>query len=316
MNPIKSNEFEVIQYPKIHNINAFIVAMIYRSPHLHKDFELIYTLEGQLTLICNGERHTGLPGDMLLVNPNSPHEFYTHGAVGATFLCLQISPRFFRDAFPVMQDVSFESIKLPPREHDKWCADMRNCCIRLSTAYMDSDSQNRLLCASECNQLFHLLLKHVPHSFLTAAEQQAVSWKAERILRLIDFVENNFMHKINLKDFADAEGISLNHMSYFVKKNLNHNFQEYVTDIRFNHARKLLTLGNKRLIDVCLESGFSDARYLTKAFSKKVGMSPDAYRRKFSAQEETARHWSPHSAEMIYSDEESRRILKYVSTLH
>jgi AraC-like DNA-binding protein/mannose-6-phosphate isomerase-like protein (cupin superfamily) len=307
------NEFEIIRYPKINNVNLFIVAMEYRTPHLHRDFEVDLVLEGQLTLLSNNERYTASAGDLLLLDPNRPHELFTHGEIGATILCLQISPRFFRDTMPAMSDVFFRTVKLETGETSKWLKALRKDFIELTAAYMDARPQRRLLCASRLNEMFYMLLEHVPHHFLSSAEQQAIERKVERILRLLDFVNANFTHKIKLQDFAQAEGVSLNYMSYFVKAHLNQTFQEYVATVRYHQARKLLLTENKRLIDICIESGFSDPRYLTKTFLRKTGSRPDAYKRKYALrQEEDQYHRSIYSSQKFYSDEEAARILEHL----
>ena len=310
-----ASELEIVRYPKISNVNIFIVAMEYRTPHLHRDFELNLVLEGHLTLLCNNERYMANAGDLLLLNPNQPHELYTQGEVGATILCLQISPRFFRDTLPTMPDVFFETVKLRSAESWTWITAFMKDLVALTISYMEPQLHYQLYCASRLNKIFYLLMEHVSHHFLSFADQQAIQRKAERILRLLDFVDANFMHKINLQDFAESEGVSLNHMSFFVKENLNQTFQEYVATVRYNQARKLLLAENKRLIDVCLESGFSDPRYLTKAFVQKTGMRPDEYRRKYAVpKEEDEYHRSLHSSQKFYSDEEAIRILTYINT--
>lgn len=309
-----ANEVEIIRYPKINNVNIFIVAMEYRTPHLHRDFEIDFIMEGNLTLVCNNERYMCGTGDFLLLNPNQSHEIFTHGEVGATILCIQVSPRFFRDTLSVMSDVFFEKVKFGASEGE-WQTKIAKIFVNSAIAYVDSDLSSQLLCASKLNKIFYLLLQAVPHHYLSFVEQQDLQYKAKRILRLIDFVDANFMHKINLQDFAEAEGVSLNHMSYFIKSNLNQTFQEYVTNVRFNHARKLLFADNKRLIDICLESGFSDPRYLTKAFMQKTGLRPNEYRRKYTRQKTEEQYQiSLHSSQKFYSDEEAVRILSYVNT--
>ena len=307
------NELEIVQHPRISDVNMFIVAMEYRTPHLHRDFEINLILEGHLNLLSNNERYAGRPGDLFILNPNQSHELFTMGDIGATLLCLQISPRFFKGAFPNMEDIFFEQTKIEGWDTKDWLRECLGGFLTSGIAYMDHRPHYQLFCAAKFHELLYSLLENVPYHFLSAAEQQAIRRKVERIIRLLEFVDANYMHKINLRDFADAEGLSLNHMSYFVKENLNQTFQEYVTTVRYNQARKLLLTENKRLIDICLEAGFSDPRYLTKAFMEKAGTRPEEYRHKYASREdESSFHRSLHSSQKYYTDEEGVRILKYI----
>ena len=44
------NEFEVINYTEVKHLKIFIVDLTYRSLHVHKDFELLYLLEGHVEI--------------------------------------------------------------------------------------------------------------------------------------------------------------------------------------------------------------------------------------------------------------------------
>ncbi len=119
------------------------------------------------------------------------------------------------------------------------------------------------------------------------------------------FVTLSFM-----QDLARKEGLTLNYLSAFVKENLNMTFQEYLAGLRLNQAKKLLLSEDKSLLTVSLESGFSDPRYLTRAFLAQMGITPCEYRkRRLRLLEEDNSHRSPASSERFYSDQEALRRL-------
>ena len=118
------------------------------------------------------------------------------------------------------------------------------------------------------------------------------------------------MHKIRLADFAEREGWSLRYLSRFIKCTMNQSFQEYVTSVRFHCACKLIVSGEKKMLDVCMESGFSDYRYFSREFQRQYGMTPEAYRHYLDRNDltsATVRH-SLHSKERFYSPQESRML--------
>ena len=71
----------------------------------------------------------------------------------------------------------------------------------------------------------------------------------------------------------------MSYLSHFIKETMNQTFQEYVASVRVGCACKLIASGGKRMLDVCMESGFSDYRYFSKAFRVLYGMTPDEYSR-------------------------------------
>ena len=74
------------------------------------------------------------------------------------------------------------------------------------------------------------------------------------------------------------ERITTCHASHFIRKTLGISFQEYLNDIRFDHALRLLSQTDLSLLDICMESGFSGSRYLNQMFVKNFGCNAREYR--------------------------------------
>ena len=90
---------------------------------------------------------------------------------------------------------------------------------------------------------------------------------------------------------------------------MNQSFQEYVTSVRFHCACKLIVSGEKKMLDVCMESGFSDYRYFSAAFKSQFGMTPEQYKLSLKKPENAVIHHSIHSLEQFYTDEQSKAII-------
>ena len=120
------------------------------------------------------------------------------------------------------------------------------------------------------------------------------------------------MEKIRLEDFARQENCSLGYLSRFIKETMNQTFREYVTSVRFNCACKLISEGNRKMLDVCMASGFSDYRYFSRAFRENYHMTPEAFSSccQQKTPERMVRRHSLHSIERFYSREESLRLLE------
>ena len=61
---------------------------------------------------------------------------------------------------------------------------------------------------------------------------------------------------------------------------------KYLTTIRLNAARKLLTDTDKLISDIATETGFWDQSHFVKAFRAERGQTPSRYRRE---------HWQSQS---------------------
>lgn len=300
------NEFEVIRYPQMNGLNIFFDTVDYRTPHVHPDWELILLLENALSVTCNQNTYRVEPGEILLFSPNQPHEFHRAGE-SCTFLCLQISPQVVAQVFPAVERLTVDGLflrrYLSAADYDRTKEEI----LQLMGAYLHRYPCYELYCMGQGMMLLHRILTGMPHRILSAGEQSSRDKSNARLKRLIRFVDENFMHKICLSDFAEAEGCSVSYLSHFVRETLNQSFQEYVNTVRFNCACKLIALGERRMLDVCVESGFSDYRYFSRTFRQQVGMTPEEYRLRADRPEQSgaAVKHSLHSLERFYTREQS-----------
>ena len=225
-----------------------------------------------------------------------------------TFLCLQVSSR----AFPTTAHMHTDEIRLAdcmPKEEIRW---LRQAMLDTARMCFTEESHFELFCMGQCGLILHRLLQFVPCHNMTPEEQASTEQRNARLTRLMQFVDENFTHKIRLADFAKAEGCTLSFLSRFVREAMNQTFQDYVNSVRFNYARKLVALTEKPLVSICYESGFSDYRYFSRSFQTVYGMTPAEYRLQFQSvpAEQLMPVQNLHSREKIYNRERSLEILE------
>ena len=84
------DEFEVIYHRQVEGLSIFFNTVDYRTLHIHPEWELIWVLDGGLAVTSSAERYLVRPGDLILFNPNEPHELHKAGE-SCTVLWLLIS---------------------------------------------------------------------------------------------------------------------------------------------------------------------------------------------------------------------------------
>lgn len=301
------NELEIIEHRQMEGLSAFINTVDYRTPHMHPEWELIWVLDQALSVACGQTEFVVQPGQMVLFSPNEPHEFHKVDK-SSTFACLQISPAIL----PVGQQLVVQA-RLP-HEHMEEAAfrQLAGKTAAVMMAYLNREENYALYCLGESCLIMHQLLSSLPTHVLTPEESAGIDRRNARLKRLIRFVDENYMHKIRLSDFAEAEGCSMSYLSHFIKSALNQTFQEYVNSVRFNRACELIASGKRKMLDVCMEAGFSDYRYYSRTFQRQYGMTPEEYSRSAGASrmESAVVHHSIHSMERFYSREDSLNLLR------
>lgn len=297
------NELEIIRHDRIPGLTAFFNTVDYRTPHFHPEWELMWLLDHPLTVGRGGGSFRAEKGSLLLFQPNEPHELHMIDEK-CTFLCLQVSPELLR----LDSDLVVEDILLNPYLGGR-AEQVRTAMLEIADAYLSQEPYSSLLCIGRACLVFHEILCGIPVRAITREELISQEKRNKRLASLIRFVDENYMHKIRLSDFAASEGFSMSYLSHFIKSTLNQSFQEYVNSVRVNCACKLISGGEEKLTAVCMASGFSDYRYFSAAFKKQFGMTPEQYKLSLKKPENAVIHHSIHSLERFYTDDQSKAII-------
>ena len=301
------NELEIIRYAQIDGLSVFFNTVDYRTPHFHPEWELILVLEHPLMLTCGQEQLVVEPGQIVLFNPGQPHEVLRQ-ARSSTFLCVQISPSVLPQMTPVYVDTNLLHTRLNPAQMEE----TRSSLGEIADAYFRQEPNFSLYCVGKACLLLHTLFCALPSHVLTREESSSMDKRNARLQRLVRFVDENYMHPIRLADFAELEGCSLSYLSRFLKKTMNQTFQDYVTSVRFHCACRLMQSGSRRMLDICMESGFSDYRYFSREFKRQYGVTPEVYsmQQPHLRPETAVVRRSLHSLERFYTREESIKLLE------
>lgn len=303
-------EVEVVEHPQIDGLHLFFDTVQYRTPHIHRELEVIWLAEGALDVRIEQTQLRVQPGELVLFHPGQLHEFRAVGA-GCTFLCAQIAPELAERPYPAFARLRFDAPcpgrVLPAARYEA----LVDILLAMMESYLTRPEGYELSCTGRALLLLGRLVAGVPHQVLSGGEMAGQQRRNDRALRLMRYVDKNYTHKVNLSDFAQAEGLSLGYASHFARAALGQSFQDYVDTVRFYAACKQIAAGRARLVDVYAASGFSDYRYFSRAFQKRFGMTPEEYRRRQPpAPEETHIHHSVHSLEQFYTRAQSLQLLE------
>ena len=272
------SEIEVVQYNEIEGMTAFFNNVAYRSAHLHSEWELVWIIENSMGIKCDGVSFVANEGELVLFSPSLVHEFKKVDK-SCTFMCLQVSPRFLGLSNLLVSESVHPADYLTAEEISK----IRSGLYKMMKRYINQDELFQPFCKGQCALIMYMILSKMPLSTLSDEENFSRSKKNERLVRLINFVDANYMHKVRLYEFAESEGVTLCYMSHFIQGALGQSFQDYLNTVRFNHACSMIARGNMKMSDIYRACGFSDYKYFVRTFQEKCGKTPDEYSKNMSA---------------------------------
>ena len=268
--------FEIVKHPDSSLYRFSATSLDYLAPHFHNDFEFLLPIHGKGTLVASGKAIPSSTGDLCIFNPGEVHEIRTNGNA-LSFLCLQISPQYFKNLLGRSDRMLFDVQLLHHAASLKQVGFLNALLIEFGYQFFREQRHGKALYSALLNLFAYSLLQYCPYHLLSEAEFLQIKARNARIVRIVNFVERNYQRKLLLSDLARTEGLSTGYLSSFFRQNFNQTFQDYVTTVRFSHAKSLI-FSDKRILDISYEAGFSDPRYLAKAFLKYEGCSPTAYR--------------------------------------
>lgn len=301
-------EFEVISHGNA-EYKIFLVNLLYRTPHVHKDFEVCLLLEGAVHLSSRDSSFCYRKGDLWVNNPFESHELLAEEP--ALILSLQISPGFFSSFFPQIETTEFSLPDCGKSTPEK--VRLASFFLKTAEAYFQEAPASPLHCAGLICLFFDRLLKDLPCTRISERERQASRRKAQRIRVISDYIDRHYQEKLFLSDIAGELGLTMSYLSHFFKSCFHMPFQSYLLKLRCEKARQLLWLTDLSLLDISIACGFSDIKYFTKGFQKQFGCSPRQYRLAFTHKEPALQQKSMLSAQEFLSPAASRSILETYS---
>lgn len=306
------SEVEIIRYGHIHGLSLFLNRVEYRTPHLHPEWELMWIMDGTLSVRAGDREYSVKKGSLVLFPPLFVHEL-SAGTTPAVFLCLQMTPSFLGLAESVTSDSILPGDFLAGDEILK----VKRMLLGAALQYFERPLFFQMYCRGECTLLMHDILVRMPVRVLSAEETAVRNRKTERLKRLMDYVEEHYAEKIKLSDFADKEGVSMNYLSHFVKSSLNQSFQSYVNLVRFHAACILISSRKYRMTEVYRLAGFSGYKYFSSTFKARCGLTPEEFSRSGMSSmfnTEAEKRINPRSSERRMSADESIACLRAVKT--
>ena len=294
MNNTAYNQYEIIRHPKINEIAFRVHSFNRMASHFHHDLEVDLILEGRVLVRSYHDIFEVDAGSVVIFNAYEPHELTAITRECKT-LTVFIKQDFCRTYFPDFSMLRFTGSHIEGSQFEEalahestdsqshYLAGIRTSLFNLGYNYYLKDFGFELRCYSDLNSLVYALIKVLPYELVRGRLADATAKDHDRFVRILDYMESGYTERISLRELAEQENLSEAYLSHYIKDTLGVTFMNYVSMLRFEKAIQLLTQTDLNLLEICLESGFSESKYLNKMFQKNYGLSPKEFRRQFKS---------------------------------
>jgi two-component system response regulator YesN len=98
------------------------------------------------------------------------------------------------------------------------------------------------------------------------------------IKRANKYIEENYMDDLTLEKVAEVVFLSPVYLSRVYKKKMGINFIDYITKIRIERSKELLSNKNLKVYEISNLVGYKNLKYFYKIFKNYTGYTPNTYR--------------------------------------
>jgi AraC-like DNA-binding protein/quercetin dioxygenase-like cupin family protein len=259
--------------------------------HWHDYYELVYVIEGTADHVVNGVPHPLSPGSLFLLTPADFHEIVPDSA--ESLLCY---------------NVVIDPAALDGQQLNELLPTPSDGSVLMASGYPDAEADFRRLWKESregrpgTEALMQALLRCILIEFARRCEAGAAPPRPQRndsgIARAVLYVDHHFREPLTLADVAAQAHLSPNYFSERFRDFTGTSFQAYLQQRRLRFARSLLAATDLGVTEACHAAGFNSVSHFGRAYRRRYGQAPSAYR---AGQAAAAATW-PHERAAFSGD--------------
>lgn len=118
------------------------------------------------------------------------------------------------------------------------------------------------------------MLKHIQIKL-----EQADESISPVILKLLEYIEDNYTHDLNLKEISDKLNINAIYLGQLFQRETGTLFSDYINSFRVNKAKKLLSDTTLKASEIGILVGYTNKNYFYRKFKNIAGVTPSEWRK-------------------------------------
>ncbi len=242
--------------------------------HLHRSFEFLTLLEGEITLRIGNDIYELSSGESVLIPPFVPHSI--DASDDSAFFIAVFSGNYAEDVAQLFKSKRAESYKFTLSE--KTVSYISEHLYPGAEATEDEGTpmpKPKKFMLKSC-------LYAITSEFLDGATLKDKKREDMLILEVLSYIEAHFLENMTLCDMAHTLGYSHEYVSRVFNRTLGINFKALVNQYRLEYALRLIRESDDALVSIAMASGFQSLRSFNRACRDILGASPTEIKRKIS----------------------------------
>lgn len=241
------------------------------APHWHNEIEILYVREGCCDVVVDNKTYSLGTGDLILYGSRSPH--YSHYAQKNPnqLEFVLIDPQLLAHTHIAV----FETMHIPAKMlQDNGLQTMvEDWLDTVRTELSERRPYYQELVQIAFSKFWYTLQRKLPQKEENPS-RQTTSKKLEKALQ---YIHKHYSEELPLETVASHIEISPTYFSGLFRKQVGVTYIQYLQTFRINKAMRELAKGEKRILDVAFDAGFSNIRSFNRVFQQHTGMTPSQF---------------------------------------
>ncbi len=254
--------------------------------HFHSNIELIYVMEGNITIDINGQLHTLCHNDILLINNNITHFEYLRPE-SSTIICLGLDDNFFADYLSSDESnlLSPAMVKLINNKRNEYTYVSFSSGVNYKNIYNCFYSL-LVESASRAAGRKHIMMGYVERILDILSREYRMHISVNDIALVHDalcsdiraYIKTNYSD-ITVQKLATVFGYSPDHINKIFKSHEGVTLSKYIQSIKLHEALIKITTSNDSIENIIENVGYHNQGFFYKKFQAKYGITPKQARR-------------------------------------
>lgn len=258
----------------------------YIAMHWHDRIEFLFVLKGEVNVFSRGKEYQLKENDVMFINSNEVHGVESNKV--NQLLVLQIPVSFIRKFYENIVTERFQCDSFQQEDQQLFDA-IRSLIAQLMWFLREKKANSDIKIHSLLLDLvFHLI------SHFKIADNRMIKQKSERAIERLSsvtsYIEQNYMKPITLQDIAKREELTISYLSRYFHDHMGQSFLKYLNSVRLEHAVRYLTETDWPIIQISMESGFSNLNSFHRVFKEAFHTTPTQYRKQHCASTRYIQH--------------------------
>jgi len=232
------------------------------EPHTHEAFGLGAIESGVERFRYRGSDHLAPPDSLVLMNPDVLHTGRAETEGGWRYRMVYVDPDVAEDITGEAGWWFEDAVRHDPER------------ARRITARLDALWSSREPLAFD-SQLFALLMEFRDHARMPRRLREEA---ASRFGPVVDYLRAHLAERVTLEALAAVAGLSPFHFLRRFRAQYHVTPQQMLMALRLYEAKRLLAAG-AAIACIAADTGLTDQAHLTRAFSRRYGITPARYQK-------------------------------------